>query len=139
MVCEVHPDLVPALAARPLQVLGARDYLVVLDSEETVRAVRPDFGRPSQLDRFAVIITASGRDCDFVSRFFAPGQGVPEDPVTGSAHCTLAPYWSKKLNKASLFAKQVSSRGGELWCEDRGDRVAISGNAVLVVKGEILA
>lgn len=137
MACDVHPELLPALGVQPELVLGARDYFVVLDSEEAVRAVQPDFARLSKLDRFAVIITALGRDCDFVSRFFAPAQGVPEDPVTGSAHCTLAPYWSKRLNKSSLFARQVSSRGGELWCEDRADRVVIGGEAVLVAKGEM--
>ena len=78
-----------------------------------------------------------GGDCDFVSRFFVPGAGVPEDPVTGSAHCTLVPYWSKRLGKPRLFARQVSRRGGELWCEDRGERVEIAGHAVKFLEGVI--
>jgi predicted PhzF superfamily epimerase YddE/YHI9 len=84
-----------------------------------------------------VIVTARGSDCDFVSRFFAPSYGIPEDPVTGSAHCTLVPYWSKVLGKARLLARQVSARGGELTCEDRDDRVAIGGRAALYLEGEI--
>jgi predicted PhzF superfamily epimerase YddE/YHI9 len=89
------------------------------------------------IDRFAVIVTAPGRDVDFVSRFFAPSQGVAEDPVTGRAHCTLTPYWSKRLGKKKLHARQVSKRGGELWCEDRGERVIISGKAVRFFEGTI--
>jgi predicted PhzF superfamily epimerase YddE/YHI9 len=89
------------------------------------------------LDRMAVIATARGGDCDFVSRFFAPGIGIPEDPVTGSAHCTLVPFWSSRLGKTRLFARQLSARGGELWCEDRGERVAIAGRAVLYLEGTI--
>jgi len=89
------------------------------------------------LDRFAVIITAPGRDCDFVSRFFAPARGVPEDPVTGSAHCTLIPYWAHRLDKTSLLARQVSRRGGELRCEFLGERVLMAGHAVEFLRGEI--
>ncbi|MBV6431304.1 MAG: hypothetical protein IANPNBLG_01433 [Bryobacteraceae bacterium] len=91
-----------------------------------------------QVDRFAVIVTAPGRQVDFVSRFFAPAGGVPEDPVTGSAHCTLTPYWSKRLARTKLHARQVSARGGELFCEDRGERVSIAGSAVLFLEGTIL-
>jgi predicted PhzF superfamily epimerase YddE/YHI9 len=90
------------------------------------------------IDRFAVIATAPGNASDFVSRFFAPAQGVPEDPVTGSAHCSLIPYWSQRLGKKKLHAYQVSARGGELWCEDRGERVTISGKAVRFLEGTIL-
>ncbi len=99
----------------------------------------PDFGRLSAVDAFAIIVTAPGAadDVDFVSRFFAPWAGIPEDPVTGSAHCTLTPYWSEQLGKKSLRALQVSSRGGELWCEDRGERVSIAGRAVEYLRGEI--
>jgi predicted PhzF superfamily epimerase YddE/YHI9 len=89
------------------------------------------------LDRFAVIVTAPGDSCDFVSRFFAPGAGVPEDPVTGSAHCTLVPFWSKRLNKRKLTARQISARGGELVCEDHGERVVIAGKAALYLEGAI--
>jgi predicted PhzF superfamily epimerase YddE/YHI9 len=91
----------------------------------------------TRLDKFAVIVTAPGRYCDFVSRFFAPAKGVPEDPVTGSAHCTLVPYWSKRLGKPKLHARQVSQRGGELWCEHLGERVQVSGHAVLYLEGTI--
>jgi predicted PhzF superfamily epimerase YddE/YHI9 len=84
-----------------------------------------------------VIVTAPGRGADFVSRFFAPRAGVPEDPVTGSAHCTLVPYWSERLGKKRLHAFQVSRRGGELFCEDRGERVGIAGHAVLVLEGTL--
>jgi predicted PhzF superfamily epimerase YddE/YHI9 len=90
------------------------------------------------IDRFAVIVTAPGDDCDFVSRFFAPAKGVPEDPVTGSAHCTLIPYWAEKLGKTELHARQVGRRGGELFCKLAGDRVVISGYAALFLKGRIL-
>ncbi len=126
-----------ALGARPAAVLAARDYLAVFASEREVRALRPDMAKTAALDRMAVIATAPGSDCDFVSRFFAPGVGVPEDPVTGSAHCTLVPYWSKRLGRTSLFGRQVSPRGGELWCEDRGERVSIAGCAALFLEGTI--
>jgi PhzF family phenazine biosynthesis protein len=133
----VHPELVPALGAEPWQVLGARDYLVVYESEDQVRALKPDMTKLMDVDRFAVIVTAPGGDCDFVSRFFAPLKGVPEDPVTGSAHCTLIPYWSRRLGKKQLFARQVSPRGGELWCEDLGARVHMSGEAAEFLQGTI--
>jgi len=135
---EVHPQLLPALGEEPWQVLGASDYLAVYESEDQVRALRPDMGKLMEVDLFAVIVTAPGGDCDFVSRFFAPSKGVPEDPVTGRAHCTLIPYWSRRLGKKHLFARQVSARGGELWCEDRGDRVQISGQAAEFLQGTII-
>src|SRR5580658_9328186 len=125
--CPVDPGLIDALGAKPREILGARDYLCVFDTEEEVRALAPHMDKLAAIDRFACIVTAPGTDCDFVSRFFAPAKGVPEDPVTGSAHCTLIPYWSKRLGKPKLFARQISRRGGELWCEDRGDRVQIAG------------
>lgn len=126
-----------ALGARPGAVLASRDYLALFETEDEVRALKPDMAKVAVLDRMAVIATAPGRDCDFVSRFFVPSLGIPEDPVTGSAHCTLVPYWSKRLGKASLFARQVSARGGELWCEDRGERVAIAGRCVKYLEGTI--
>ena len=135
--CETDIAVTGGLSAKPEQVLAARDYLCVFETEEQVRNLRPDMARLAAIDRFAVIATAPGRDCDFVSRFFAPAQGVPEDPVTGSAHCTLIPYWAQRLGKTSLFARQVSSRGGELWCEDCGDRVRIGGSAVMFLQGQI--
>ena len=134
---QPRAGLLPALGGKPFEALAARDYLVVYASEEEVRALRPDMQGLMQIDRFATIVTAPGRDCDFVSRFFAPAKGIPEDPVTGSAHCTLIPYWAKRLGKAKLHARQVSPRGGELFCELLGDRVEISGYAALFLKGEI--
>ena len=122
---------------QPEAILAARDYLAVYSSEDEVRKLAPNMEMLMQLDRFAVIVTAPGKQVDFVSRFFAPAKGVPEDPVTGSAHCTLIPYWSKRLGKKKLHAQQVSARGGELWCEDRGDRVVISGKAVRFLEGSI--
>jgi PhzF family phenazine biosynthesis protein len=136
--CDVHPRLIEALGTAPLDVQAARDYMVVFESEEHVRTLQPNMELIAGLDRFAVIVTAPGAgDADFVSRFFAPAHGVPEDPVTGSAHCTLIPYWSRRLGKKRLFARQISKREGELWCEDRGDRVTISGKAALYLEGRI--
>ena len=136
--CEVHPRLIEALGTVPLEILASRDYLVVYQSEEQVRTLQPNMELLCLMDRFAVIVTAPGADgVDFVSRFFAPSKGVPEDPVTGSSHCTLIPYWSRRLGKKQLKARQVSRRGGELWCEDRGERVTIAGNAVLYLEGTI--
>ncbi len=135
--CDVPSQLVEALGASPDAVLAARDYMVVYASDDQVRKLEPNMQLVSQLDKFAVIVTAPGRDVDFVSRFFAPAKGVPEDPVTGSAHCTLIPYWSKRLGKKKLHAYQVSRRGGELWCEDRGERVTMSGKAARFLEGTI--
>jgi len=133
----VSDALIDALGARPLEARMARDLMAVLDSEAVVRDLRPDFGRIAGLDTFAVMVTAPGDDVDFVSRFFAPRAGIPEDPVTGSAHCTLAPYWADRLGRTTLTARQVSSRGGELECELKGDRVLISGRCVEYLRGEI--
>jgi PhzF family phenazine biosynthesis protein len=135
--CQVDPQLIPALGGRPETVLAAREYLVVYGTEDEVRSLTPDMNMLARVDHFAVIATAPGKDVDFISRFFAPKQGIPEDPVTGSAHCTLIPYWSKRLGKKKLHAYQASPRGGELWCEDRGDRVTISGKAVQFLQGMI--
>jgi len=131
------PRLSAALGAAPLELHVARDRLAVYGSQAEVEALQPDFAALSGLDAFAVIVTAPGDSCDFVSRFFAPAVGIPEDPVTGSAHCTLAPYWSARLGKAALHARQVSARGGELHCEHRGDRVVLKGRAVGYLRGEI--
>ena len=131
------PLLAEALGRKPEAVLHSRDYLAVFATEDDVRALKPDMTKVAALDRMAVIATAAGRDCDFVSRFFAPAVGIPEDPVTGSAHSTLVPYWSGRLGKKDLFARQVSARGGELVCEDRGERVRIAGRAVRYLEGTI--
>ena len=133
----VTDALAGALGACPRETLQARDLLAVFDSEDQVRALRPDFVRVTALDTFAVIVSAPGKTVDFVSRFFAPRAGVPEDPVTGSAHCTLVPYWAARLGKTSLTAKQLSARGGDLHCELRGDRVLMSGGTVEYLSGEI--
>ena len=132
------PDgLSEALGGTPEIVLKSRDYLAVFPSEAHVAALRPDFRAIVELGVHAVIATAPGDNSDFVSRFFAPSVGVDEDPVTGSAHCTLVPYWAERLGKTELYARQISLRGGELFCELRGDRVRIAGNAVMYMKGEI--
>jgi PhzF family phenazine biosynthesis protein len=134
---EQPADLAAALGATPIAVWGARDLMVVFDTEAELRALRPDLTAIARWDWFAVVATAPGDDCDFVSRFFAPAQGVPEDPVTGSSHSTLVPYWGDRLNLRSLHARQASSRGGELWCTRSGDRVLISGHAVRFLDGTI--
>jgi PhzF family phenazine biosynthesis protein len=137
-----HPvassDLVAeALGGSPQQILAARDYFAVYASAAEVAALKPDMTRLLACDRFGFIATAPGDGtCDFVSRFFAPAAGVPEDPVTGSAHCTLIPYWAERLGKRELFAKQISARGGELWCEHLGERVTMAGDAVLYLRGK---
>jgi predicted PhzF superfamily epimerase YddE/YHI9 len=135
--CATPEALMRGLVANPREVLKARDYLAVFASEAEVRALKPNFAALKTLDCLGIIATAPGKDCDFVSRFFAPGAGVDEDPVTGSAHCTLIPYWSQRLGKTKLFARQVSIRGGELFCEAVGERVRIGGRSVLYLKGEI--
>jgi predicted PhzF superfamily epimerase YddE/YHI9 len=133
--CEMPDGLVEGLGAKPLEVFKARDYLAVFEREADVRALQPRMDVLAKLPCLGVIATAPGDTCDFVSRFFAPGAGVPEDPVTGSAHCTLIPYWSGRLNRYQLRALQVSKRGGELYCAERGERVGISGRAITYSTG----
>jgi len=135
---KAGPGLVAALGGPdPLEILAARDYLIRYETVEQVQALAPDMQALKNIYRFAVIVTAPGRDCDFVSRFFAPAKGVPEDPVTGSAHCTLVPYWAQELNKTSFHARQISQRGGEIFCRLAGDRVELAGQAALFLKGSI--
>jgi len=129
--------LTRGLGAQPQIILRARDYLTVFATGSEVQALQPDFFALRTLDCLGVIATAPGTDCDFVSRFFAPAAGVNEDPVTGSAHCTLIPYWSQRLGKSKLFARQISPRGGELFCALAGERVHIGGRAALYLRGEI--
>lgn len=136
--CVFPKNLARGLGAEPKTVLKSRDYLAVFDSADEVRNLRPDFAVLKTLDCLGIIATAPGDDCDFVSRFFAPSAGIDEDPVTGSAHCTLIPYWAQRLGKTKLFARQVSQRGGELFCELAGDSVHIGGKAVLYLRGEIV-
>lgn len=136
----VAPDstVTKALRSAPVELHSSRDLLAVFASRADVAALRPDFAAFAELPAKAVIATAPGEDCDFVSRFFAPGFGIPEDPVTGSAHCTLVPYWSARLGKPVLHALQISPRGGELFCEHQGDRVVIAGRAIEYLRGEIV-
>jgi PhzF family phenazine biosynthesis protein len=129
--------LVEALGKEPREVLSTRDLMAVYDDESDVAALAPRFDLLEKLDWIGVVVTAPGREVDFVSRFFAPGMGVPEDPVTGSSFCTLAPYWGERLGKARLVARQISARGGEVRCEVLGDRVTIAGEAALYLRGEI--
>lgn len=123
--------------ADPLGVYKSRDYVVEVATEKEVLNLKIDMSLLNQVSTVGIIVTAPGKDCDFVSRFFAPNCGIAEDPVTGSAHSTLIPFWAEKLNKDMLHAKQLSKRGGELWCENMGNRVAISGNCVFYMKAEI--
>jgi PhzF family phenazine biosynthesis protein len=132
---EPPTELIQALGAQPQKILKARDWMAVFEHEQEIRAIKPRFDLLAHLDK--VIVTARGTDSDFVSRFFAPGVGVNEDHVTGSAHCTLIPYWAERLGKTRLHARQLSARGGELFCEHRGDRVGIGGHAVLYSSGQL--
>jgi predicted PhzF superfamily epimerase YddE/YHI9 len=129
--------IVQGLRAAPAYYAQAQANLAVFETAAEVRALRPDFATLASLEQYGTIATSPGEDCDFVSRFFAPRVGVNEDPVTGSAHCVLTPYWAHRLGKNRLHARQLSARGGELWCELRGDRVNIAGHAVLYLRGEI--
>jgi len=133
----VPPELAAALRAEPLEVYRARSLLVVVRDEETVRKLEPDIAAIARLDVQGVIVTAEGDDpeVDFVSRYFAPRVGIPEDPVTGSAHCTSAPYWAERLGRTELRAHQVSARGGRLRCRIRGDRVLLGGAAATYLEG----
>jgi predicted PhzF superfamily epimerase YddE/YHI9 len=137
-----HPpeSLLRSLGAGPppSSVLEVNDtYIAVYETQAAVQSIRPDFALLEELHPFAVSITAPGEECDFVSRYFAPSYGIPEDPATGSAHCALTPYWMERLGKAHLYARQLSERGGELWCEMARDRVIIKGNAVLTLQGTL--
>lgn len=131
-------QIVNALKIEPLEIYKGRDdYLVILESEKDVANLNPDFFMFKNIDARGLIVSSTSKNYDFISRCFFPTTGVDEDPVTGSAHTTLIPYWSKKLNKKNLHAMQISKRGGELKCADNGGRVSIGGNAVLYLKGKI--
>jgi PhzF family phenazine biosynthesis protein len=136
---SADPRVLAALGARPVASFVARGRtLAVYDRAEDVAALRPDFAAMRRVEGADAIATASGRDgVDFVSRYFAPNYGIDEDPVTGSAHCVLTPYWAARLGKGQLTARQISARGGELTCTLRGDRVTIAGHAVLYLEGAI--
>jgi PhzF family phenazine biosynthesis protein len=136
--CDVPPPLFKSLNIdTAVEVLKARDYFVVLPNEEAVKNVEPNLEIMKELDAIGVIVTAKGQSADVVSRCFYPGAGIPEDPVTGSAHCNIVPYWSEKLNKTKMLCKQLSQRGGDVHCELHGDRVLMSGKCVLYLEGQI--
>ncbi len=121
----------------PVEILEANEtYIAVYENQSAIESIQPDFARLEQLHPYCVSVTAPGNDADFVSRYFAPSYGIPEDPVTGSAHCFLTPYWTQRLAKTQLRARQVSQRGGELWCTMNKDRVMVKGRAILTLEGE---
>lgn len=136
--CRAPPELARALGAAPVEALAATHYLCVFADASVVRGLKPDMNLLASLDKAAVIVTAHGDvEFDFVSRFFAPANGVPEDPVSGVSHCSLVPYWSRRLGKKNLVGRQVSQRGGTLVCEDRGDRITLDGTAALFLEGTL--
>jgi len=135
---EAVPVFAEAFGVHPLATFkGKTDYLLLFDSEETILEFQPDISLLLSTNARGIIVTAKGNEVDFVSRFFAPAVGVNEDPVTGSAHTTLIPFWAKRLNKTEMRALQLSARGGQLWCTLSGDRVLIAGKAVTYLRGEI--
>lgn len=137
---EAPQAVLDAIQHQPVEILKARDYVLVFEDEEIIRHLKPNQHILNQinLDPGGVIVTAKGEDVDFVSRFFTPQASIFEDPVTGSAHCSLIPYWSEQLGKDSMVALQVSSRGGKLYCKNVGERVLISGEAVTYMEGHII-
>jgi PhzF family phenazine biosynthesis protein len=138
--CEPPALLLEGLRRSPVEVLATdtdTNYYAVYENEATVRAIGPNLSLLANLHPYGVVVTAVGDEADFVSRYFAPGYGIPEDPVTGSIHCALTPYWSQRLGKPVLHARQVSKRGGELQCEDLQGGVLISGQAVRFLEGEL--
>jgi PhzF family phenazine biosynthesis protein len=139
--CITVPDtLIPALGPGPppTHVMEVNEtYIAIYDDARTIQNMRPDFARLERLHPYVVSVTAPGKEVDFVSRYFKPSYGMPEDPVTGSAHCALAPYWAERLGKTRLHAGQLSERGGELWCELEGQRVILKGNAILTMQGTL--
>lgn len=135
--CEAPEAILHAFGIEPVTCLKAEDYLLVFELEEELLSADPNLDLLRQLDGRGVIITSPSESYDFVSRFFAPKYGIDEDPVTGSSFTQLAPYWSERLGRSKLYAKQVSSRGGEVICELKGERVAIAGKAIKYMQGEI--
>lgn len=135
----VRPETISQCFDRePLEIWEGGEYLfLVFDSEDYIRKLKPNFELIKKLHPIHIIVTAQGKEVDFVSRMFAPNLGINEDPVTGSAHTVLTPYWSEKLGKKKMIAHQLSERGGEIYCENLGDRVKISGRAVLYLTGKL--
>jgi PhzF family phenazine biosynthesis protein len=137
VICELPGEIEQAFSVKAIEVLKSEDYIIVVDNENDVLTAKPNLSLLNTIDLRGVIITARSNYYDFVSRFFAPKCGIDEDPVTGSAHTQLVPYWANQLDKNILHAKQLSSRGGELYCENLGNRVTISGYAIKYLQGEI--
>jgi len=140
VICEAPTVLYAGLITKPREVLATTDdpnYYAVYDSEDGIQGLEPNLQLLTQLHPYGVVITAPSREVDFVSRYFAPSYGIPEDPVTGSIHCALIPYWANRLGKTKLHARQLSKRGGELFCELQRDCVTISGYAALYLVGDI--
>ena len=135
--CQIPDEIIQAFKSTPVECLKSEDYIVVFDNENVVASLEPDFDALSKLDLRGVAITAKSDKYDFIARFFAPKYGINEDPVTGSAYTQLTPYWSNRLGTTKLHAKQVSSRGGEVFCELVDNRVSIAGRAVTYLVGEI--
>lgn len=136
-VCKLPLEIKQAFDVEPVECLKAEDYILVFNNENIILNAKPKLELLKNIDLRGVIITAPSKDYDFVSRFFGPKCGIDEDPVTGSAHTQLTPYWAEKLNKNKLNAKQVSNRGGELFCELLAERVSIAGYAIKYLQGEI--
>lgn len=135
---EIDPAIEAALGMRASAACkGRTDYLFLFESEEMIRTMKPNFHLLKQTNARGIIVTAAGSEVDFVSRFFAPGEGIDEDPVTGSAHTSLVPFWAERLQKTRFTALQLSERGGQLWCDLAGDRVLIAGNALTYLRGEM--
>jgi predicted PhzF superfamily epimerase YddE/YHI9 len=137
--CDQPPaELLKGLGSAPERILQVKDnYFAVYPNEEQVRNLRPNLMLLAKLHPAGVCVTAPGKRADFVSRYFVPSYGVPEDPVTGSTHCSLLPYWARRLGKERLHALQLSARGGELWCEQAGERVILKGRAILYLTGSL--
>lgn len=139
--CHSPPDiLLQGLNIKPQEVFSVEadpNYYAIFESEGEVLSIEPDLNLLEQLHPMGVVVTAAGENSDCVSRCFAPSYGIPEDPVTGSIHCALVPYWARRLNKSHIHAHQVSQRGGELYCQDKGERVVVGGKAVKYLAGNI--
>jgi len=134
---ETPIEIIQAFGKEPIEVWKSDDYIAVYENESDIVSLSPDFSILNKLECRGIIATAQGKETDFVSRFFAPRCGINEDPVTGSAHCELTPYWAKQLGKNKLSAAQLSKRGGKLQCELAGDRVLIAGKAITYLQGSI--
>jgi len=137
--CSAPQIIIDAIQAEPIEVLKSRDYVLVFDDEDKIKRIKPDLALLNQIDIGigGIVVTAKGNTVDFVSRFFTPQASITEDPATGSAHCSLIPYWSEKLQKESMDALQLSSRGGKFFCRNLGERVLISGKAITYLEGYI--